>query len=238
MQPFTGVGAVMLVLAASDRWNGARAAGALLLATLAWLGAAWVRQWRAALWAAAGTFVAAAYHVAECRRGGTAGSRRSLDHGRLSVWGLVGVGAVGAYLAVAPAQRSPGRAAAADSLAPGFAIAAATALFLGVTVELDQLCSQQLGSAEAARLASGLSISAWWILFAAAVVLLGFRRGMPRLRVAGLGVAAAAVAKVLFSDLASLDAFYRIGSVFILGIVSLALAWLYHRQARANTESA
>jgi uncharacterized membrane protein len=61
---------------------------------------------------------------------------------------------------------------------------------------------------------------------------------MPRLRVAGLGVAGAAVAKVLFSDLASLDAFYRIGSVFILGIVSLALAWLYHRQARANTESA
>jgi uncharacterized membrane protein len=61
---------------------------------------------------------------------------------------------------------------------------------------------------------------------------------MPRLRVAGLGVAAAAVAKVLFSDLASLDAFYRIGSVFILGIVSLALAWLYHRQARTDTENA
>jgi len=70
------------------------------------------------------------------------------------------------------------------------------------------------------------------------VVLLGFRRDLPPLRVAGLGVAAAAVAKVLFSDLASLDAFYRIGSVFILGIVSLALAWLYHRQARTDTENA
>ena len=34
------------------------------------------------------------------------------------------------------------------------------------------------------------------------------------------------------------DAFYRIGSVFILGIVSLALAWLHHRQARTDTENA
>ena len=79
---------------------------------------------------------------------------------------------------------------------------------------------------------------AWGLSEPAAVVVLGFRRSMPRLRVAGLGVAGAAVVKVLFSDLASLDAFYRIGSVFILGIVSLALAWLYHRQARTNTESA
>ena len=71
-----------------------------------------------------------------------------------------------------------------------------------------------------------------------ATAVLGFRRRLAGLRVAGLGVAAVAVAEVLFSDLASLDAFYRIGSVFILGIVSLALAWLYHRQARAKTENA
>ena len=233
---FTGVGAVMLVFAASDRWNGARAAGALLLATLTWLGAAWVRQWQAALWAAAGTFVAAAYHVAHAE--GRHGAQPAFTGPwAISVWGLVGVGAAGAYLA-ARLRRETWAGRPADSLAPGFAIAATTALFLGVTVELDQLFSQQLGSAEAARLASELSISAWWILFAAAVVVLGFRRSMPRLRVAGLGVAGAAVVKVLFSDLASLDAFYRIGSVFILGIVSLALAWLYHRQARTNTESA
>ena len=170
-------------------------------------------------------------------RGGTARSRRSLDHGR-SPSGGSWASARRVLTLLRGCAVKHGPAAAADSLAPGFAIAATTALFLGVTVELDQLFSQQLGSAEAARLASGLSISAWWILFAAAVVVLGFRRGMPRLRVAGLGVAGAAVAKVLFSDLASLDAFYRIGSVFILGIVSLALAWLYHRQARTNTESA
>ncbi len=233
---FTGVGAVMLVLAIVDRWNGARAAGALLAVTLAWMGAAWVRQWRAALWATAGTFVAAAYQVADAA-GRTDGQPAFTGPWALATWGLVGVGAMGAYLA-SRLRDEPWAGRAADSLAPAFAIAAATALFLGVTAELDQLCRQELASAEVARLASGLSISAWWILFAAAVVLLGFRRDMPRLRVAGLGVAAAAVAKVLFSDLASLDAFYRIGSVFILGIVSLALAWLYHRQARSDTENA
>ena len=44
--------------------------------------------------------------------------------------------------------------------------------------------------------------------------------------------------QVLFGDLSFLDAFYRIRSVFILGIVSLALARLYRRQARTDTENA
>jgi len=233
---FTGVGAAMLVLAAADRWNGDRAAGALLVLTVAWMGAAVVRRWRAALWAAVGTYAAAAYHVAESA-GRTDGQPAFTGPWALATWGLVGVGAAGAYLASRLRDTDwAGRTGA--SLAPGFAIAAATTLFFGVTAELNQLCRQQVASAEAARLASGLSISAWWILFAAALVLLGFRGRMPRLRLAGLGVAAVAVVKVLFSDLASLDAFYRIGSVFFLGIVSLALAWLYHRQARANTENA
>jgi uncharacterized membrane protein len=39
--------------------------------------------------------------------------------------------------------------------------------------------------------------------------------------------------KVLLFDLSSLDALYRVGSVFILGLVLLLLAYLYHRQARA-----
>jgi len=41
------------------------------------------------------------------------------------------------------------------------------------------------------------------------------------------------VLKVLIFDLSSLDALYRVGSVFILGLVSLLLAYLYHRQARS-----
>ena len=163
-------------------------------------------------------------------------SRRSSVAGPSAVWGLVVVAGLCAYLVSRVQEEWAGNTAPA--LVPGFAIASAAALFFGVTAELDLLCRQQFASPEAARLAGGLSISAWWILYSAALVVLGFRRRVTGLRIAGLGVAAVAVVKVLFSDLSSLDAFYRIGSVFILGIVSLALAWLYHRQARAKTENA
>jgi uncharacterized membrane protein len=40
--------------------------------------------------------------------------------------------------------------------------------------------------------------------------------------------------KVLLFDLSSLDALYRVGSVLILGLVFLLLAYLYHRQGRSN----
>ena len=232
---FTAVGAAMMVLAISDRWSGPEAAAGLLVLTLAWIGAAIGREWRDALLAGAGSFGVAAWHVVESTARSEA-EAAFVGPWALAVWGLVVVAAFSAYLA----SRSRGEwaAKAAAPLVRGFATAAAVALFFGVTAELDLLCRQQFVSPEGARLASGLSISAWWILFAAALVLLGFRRRIARLRIAGLGVAAVAVAKVLFSDLSSLDAFYRIGSVFILGIVSLALAWLYHRQARAKTENA
>ena len=64
-----------------------------------------------------------------------------------------------------------------------------------------------------------------------------FRRGLRPARLAGLGVAGLAVVKVLVFDLSSLDALYRVGSVFILGLVFLLLAYLYHRQGRTAAES-
>ena len=232
---FTGAGAAMLVLAISQRWSGPDAAAVLLVLTIGWMLAAVGRKWRDASWASAGTFAAAGWHVVESAARGD-NEPAFVGHWALSVWGLVVVAALCAYL-VSRVRESWG-ASTASALVPGFAIASAFALFFGVTAELDLLCRQQFASPEGARLAGGLSISAWWILFAAALVVLGFRQRVTRLRVAGLGVAAVAVAKVLFSDLSSLDAFYRIGSVLILGIVSLALAWLYHRQALAKTENA
>lgn len=233
---FTGIGAVMLVLAVADRWSGEKAAAALLALTLAWMAAAVGRRWCDALWAAAGTLIVAGYVVAVGAVSHAGSQRAFTGSWALAVWGVVGVAAVCGYL-VSRVREQGWAANAAASLVQGFGAASASALFLGVTTELDRLCTQQMASPEVARLASGLSISAWWILFAGTLVLLGFRRGAAQLRVAGLGVAAVAVIKVLFSDLSSLDAFYRIASVFILGVVSLALAWLYHRQARANMEN-
>lgn len=232
---FTGAGAAMLVLAISQRWSGPAAAAVLLVLAVGWMLAATGRKWRDAIWASAGTFAAAGWYVIESAPHGD-NEPAFVGRWALSVWGLVVVAALCAYL-VSRVREAWG-ANTASAVARGFAIASASALFFGVTAELDLLCRQQFAMPDGARLAGGLSISAWWILYAAALVVLGFRRRVTRLRVAGLGVAAVAVAKVLFSDLSSLDAFYRIGSVFILGIVSLALAWLYHRQALAKTENA
>jgi uncharacterized membrane protein len=49
-------------------------------------------------------------------------------------------------------------------------------------------------------------------------------------------VAGLAVIKVLVSDLSSLDALYRVGSVLLLGLVFLLLAYLYHRQGRGSAD--
>jgi uncharacterized membrane protein len=193
------------------------------------------RRWRAAMWAAVGSFVAASWHLLD------SAERSELEPAFIGPWALswcalVAAAATCAYMV--SRGRDDWAAPVGHSLAQAFVAAAGVALFFGVTLELEILCRQQFASPEGARLASGLSISAWWILFSAVLVTLGFRRGLAGLRITGLGVAAVAVIKVLFRDLSSLDAFYRIGSVFILGIVSLALAWLYHRHARVKPENA
>jgi uncharacterized membrane protein len=43
------------------------------------------------------------------------------------------------------------------------------------------------------------------------------------------------VLKVIFVDLSTLDALYRVASVFGLGLVSLLVAWVYHRRARLGS---
>jgi uncharacterized membrane protein len=107
-------------------------------------------------------------------------------------------------------------------------------LLFGATGEIQRYFELKPLSPETASLASGLAVSAWWLVFAAALVGVGFSRRLKPARIAGLAVAGLAVVKVLIFDLSSLDALYRVGSVFILGLVFLLLAYLYHRQARGS----
>jgi hypothetical protein len=102
-------------------------------------------------------------------------------------------------------------------------------LFVGVSGELIRVFHQGTLPAATAQLAGGLAVSAWWILFAAGCFLAGFRRGIRALRFAGFFVAGLALVKVVFVDLSTLDALYRVGSALILGLVSLAVAYAYHR---------
>ncbi len=119
-----------------------------------------------------------------------------------------------------------------EPLVPALWIGAGVLLLFGVTGELDRFFGHRNLEGNTAALATGLSISAWWILFAGGLVLLGFRRDLKMVRQAGLLVAAMAAVKILLHDLSSLNALYRVGSVFITGLVSLLLAYLYNRKAR------
>lgn len=107
-------------------------------------------------------------------------------------------------------------------------------LLVGVTGELHRFFRLNVVDPQTASLAGGLAISVWWLLFAGACILVGFRRGLRPLRVAGLWVSGLAVMKVVLIDLGTLDALYRVGSVFGLGLVSLLVAWSYHRRARLD----
>jgi ABC-type antimicrobial peptide transport system permease subunit len=138
-----------------------------------------------------------------------------------------------ATLAGLAAWLSPRASAFADEpLVPALWIGAGVLLLFGVTGELGRFFVLRDLEGSTAALWTGLSISVWWILFACGLVLLGFRRDLRHVRQAGLLVAAMAAVKIVVHDLSSLDALYRVGSVFITGLVSLLLAYLYNRKAR------
>jgi len=113
-------------------------------------------------------------------------------------------------------------------------VAGLLALF-GVTAEIRRYF--ELAHPAEASLAGGLAVSAWWLVFAAALVGYGFRREVKPFRLSGLAVAGLAVVKVIFFDLSDLDALYRVGSVFFLGLVTLSLAYLYYRHDRGEERS-
>jgi uncharacterized membrane protein len=126
-----------------------------------------------------------------------------------------------------------------ERLTPGTLwVLSGSLLFLGVSHELARFFQQTAMTTANARLAGGLAVSAWWALFAAALVMVGFLRNRMPVRVAGLIVSGLAVAKVLLFDLSELDALYRVASVLILGLVSLGVAYLYHRQAASAARTA
>jgi uncharacterized membrane protein len=227
--PFALVGVAALTIAVLQRWSGAEGPAILLgLATL-WAGLDHLLQRDDGRWYAVGMLAVALVQLL-----GDVARRRGFDDAAfVGPWALVLWLALGVTVALAVGlwRREP--SSAVVELVPRVLWLAAGAIALfGVTGEIQRFFRLREGPVEAAHLASGLAVSAWWLVFAAALVVLGLRRGLRPVRIAGLAVAGLAILKVLVFDLASLDALYRVGSVFILGLVSLLLAYLYHRQAR------
>jgi len=100
--------------------------------------------------------------------------------------------------------------------------------FLGGSIEF----SRHFGAI--APLAGNLALSVWWLLYAGGLVLIGFEIDRKQVRSAGLTVAALAGLKIVFYDLSTLNALYRVGSFFALAIIALAVAYAYNRKAKAS----
>jgi len=228
-RPFTVVAAVALPLAAFAHWQGPPAVWPLLVLAHLWALMDYALHRTDGRWYAAGTLALAILHLV-----GVDLPRRPLAEPAflgawaLSLWWAIETAAAlaaGLFHQAGPTDR---RGIMARAALWGLA---GLLLFLGVTGELWRAFRQSGLPAGTAELAGGLSVSAWWICFAALCFALGFRRRIRPLRLAGFGVAGLALLKVVFVDLSQLDALYRVGSAFILGVVSLAIAYAYHRAA-------
>jgi uncharacterized membrane protein len=166
---------------------------------------------------------------------GAAGVRAAGDRAFVGPWALALWGTVAATFAFAARLwRVEGGREDTRLIRSGLWAVAGTMLLFGMTGELRRYFELMTLSRETAGLASGLAVSAWWLLYAAALVAIGFRLSQQPARVAGLAVAGLAVLKVTFFDLSSLDALYRVASVFLLALVALSLAYLYYRSDRSE----
>jgi hypothetical protein len=226
---FALVGSAAMGIAVSAQWDGISRVWLLLGLALLWpaldhrLGRTDGRWYGTVTLAFALEYL---FHGALDRR--TAADAAFVGPWALALWGAI---ATTALLAAGLWKGDAGKDETRLARNAFWVVAGLMCLF-GVTAEIRRYFALRSLSVETAALAAGLAVSAWWLVFAATLVGLGFRRALKPVRVAGLTVAGLAVVKVVFFDLSSLDALYRIGSVFLLGFVMLSLAYLYYRHDR------
>jgi hypothetical protein len=233
-RPFALVGAAALGFAALLEWKGLGSVWALFVLAHLWAMLDHAAGRNDGRWYALASFVAGFIRLLMLEDSRPDLERSFTGPWALSLWwSLETLLLFAAGLLREPESPRPGEA----QLKPLLWTAAGLVLLFGVTTELLRLFGHSSLPITTARLAGGLSVSAWWILFAAGCFVLGFTRSIKALRLAGFGVAALALGKVLVVDLSTLDAFYRIGSVLILGTVSLAVAYSYHRRGRGGASA-
>ena len=228
---FAAVGAAAMAVTAVQRWDGVPQVWGLLGLAVLWAMLDLRLGRTDGRWYGLITLLAALQQLFD----GAAGVRGADDRAfvgpwALALWGSIGVTfAYGARLWRVEAGRED-----AGLIRSGLWVVAGAMTLFGVTGELRRFFELRTLDAETVKLASGLAVSAWWLLFAALLVTAGFRLSQQPARVAGLIVAGLAVGKVVLFDLSSLDALYRVGSVFLLALVALSLAYLYYRHDRSE----
>ncbi len=226
---FALVGAGAVAIAATAQWDGISRVWALLGLALLWPALDHRLGRTDGRWYGTVTLAFALEHLFN----GAFDRRTAADAAFVGPWALALWGGIASTVALAAGLWKGDPARDDTRLARNaFWVVAGLMTLFGVTAEIRRFFALRSISVENATLAGGLAVSAWWLIFAATLVGLGFRRALKPVRVAGLTVAGLAVVKVVFFDLSSLDALYRIGSVFLLGFVMLSLAYLYYRNDR------
>lgn len=109
--------------------------------------------------------------------------------------------------------------------APAFALLANVALLGWLSIEASNAAGRLTGAADA----PGFALSAVWVLYAAAAILLGFRRDVQSARWGGMILLGVAVIKVYLVDTASLALGYRVLSFLVLALVLLGISFVYQR---------
>jgi len=112
------------------------------------------------------------------------------------------------------------------------------AIFGGGSMELQRFFAARRPTWDAAVLAGNLALSTYWLIYAGALVRIGFWLEQQPIRSAGLGVAGLAIVKIALYDLSNLEALYRVGSFFALALIALAVAYAYSRRAQAPSRGA
>ncbi|MGN6390800.1 MAG: DUF2339 domain-containing protein [Gemmatimonadales bacterium] len=228
---FAAVGGAALGVAAVQRWEGVSQVWALVALAVTWASLDLVLDRTDGRWYGLLTLLAAIQQLLD----GAAGVRGAGDEAFVGPWALALWGCIGATFAFAlRLWRVEGGREDTRLIGAGLWVGAGALALFGVTGELRRFFELRTLDPATATLASGLAVSAWWLLFAAALVTMGFRLSLQPARVAGLAVAGLAVLKVVLFDLSSLDALYRVGSVFLLALVALSLAYLYYRDDRSE----
>ena len=234
-RPFATVAAVALGIAALAQWDGLAEVWALLVLAHLWALLDHARNRDDGRWYGLGSYAVAVWYLLSTH----IGRRPDREPAFLGAWALSFWWAVETAVAFALGliRRDTRLSGTPGSLRPWCWGAAGVLLLFGVTGELTRAFHLSGLDRDTASLAGGLSVSAWWICFAAVCFLVGFRRQVKPLRMAGFMVAGLALLKVVFVDLSTLDALYRVGSAFILGVASLAVAYAYHRREEGSGAS-
>jgi uncharacterized membrane protein len=117
----------------------------------------------------------------------------------------------------------------ASRLATVLAILTVVVAFALLSLEVRQAFQGSVLNGPTTSIVERWSYSAAWILFGAALLVLGVTRKGKMHRYASLAVMLLVIAKVFLYDMANLSDLWRVFSFLGLGVSLLALAWVYQR---------